>query len=81
MTLPPVALTTETLKEPGFSVRGSLHMSSVFFIAPYDPKDWEQQDVGEVPKIFTVDIQTFDTELKKRWPKAEIWGPLLILPC
>lgn len=48
------------------------YMSGVFFIAPYDPKDWEQQATGEVPKIFAVNVQKFGTALKKRWLQAEI---------
>jgi len=47
-------------------------MSGVFFITPYDPKDWQQQNFGDVPKIFAVDIHQFGAALKRQWPAAEI---------
>jgi len=47
-------------------------MAEIFFIAPYDPKDWEKRDAGEVPRVFVVDIEKFSVQLKTRWPNAEI---------
>ncbi len=49
------------------------YMSWVYFITPYDPKDWQDDSYrGEVPQIFTVDSELFSLELKKQWPSAEI---------
>src|SRR5258708_5801833 len=50
-------------------------MSGVFFITPYDPKDWQDHNIGEVPQIFLIDIQIFGAELRKSWPDAEIRFP------
>jgi len=47
-------------------------MAGVLFITPYDPKNWEQRDAGEVPKIFAVDVEEFKVQLKNRWPTSEI---------
>lgn len=48
------------------------YMSGWFFITPYDPEDWQQQNIGDVPEIFAVDIHQFGAALKRQWSEAEI---------